>query len=85
VKNRKIALTFNRIIAILNWGHGSGGGGQIKEVTMPTTEVVFFADEDGTAPLLTWLDQQEKRVQDKCLVKIERLEELGHELRRRTD
>lgn len=49
---------------------------------MPRTEVVFFADEDGTAPLLTWLDQQEKRVQDKCLVKIERLEELGHELRR---
>ena len=49
---------------------------------MPETEVVFFADEDGTAPLLVWLDRQEPKVQDKCLVKIERLEELGHELRR---
>jgi phage-related protein len=49
---------------------------------MPTTEVVFFAEEDGTAPLLTWLDQQERKVQDKCLVKIERLVELGYELRR---
>ncbi len=109
-KYRKIALTFNRIIAILNCGQGIGGGqevsmlerltfhpqddrsdepnerlrwrSQIKEVTMPTTEVVFFADEDGAAPLLTWLDQQGKKVQDKCLVKIERLEELGLELRR---
>ena len=49
---------------------------------MPRTEVVFFADEDGTAPLLAWLDQQERKIQDKCLVQIERLEELGHELRR---
>jgi phage-related protein len=52
------------------------------EVTMPETEVIFFAEDDGTAPVLDWLDQQEKKVQDKCLVKIERLGELGHELRR---
>lgn len=49
---------------------------------MPKTEVVFFAEEDGTAPLLEWLDRQEHKVQDKCLVKIERLGELGYELRR---
>jgi hypothetical protein len=49
---------------------------------MPKTEVVFFAEDDGTAPLLDWLDRQEMQVQDKCLVKIERLGELGHELRR---
>jgi phage-related protein len=49
---------------------------------MPETDVVFFAEDDGTAPLLDWLDRQEKKVQDKCLVKIERLGELGHELRR---
>ncbi len=49
---------------------------------MPKTDVVFFTDDDGTVPLLDWLDKQDRKVQDKCLVKIERLEELGHELRR---
>lgn len=49
---------------------------------MPETTVVFFAEDDGSAPVLTWLDPQQTKVQDKCLVKIERLAELGHELRR---
>ena len=49
---------------------------------MPETRVVFFADDDGSAPLVTWLDEQNSKVQDKCLVKIERLSELGYELRR---
>jgi phage-related protein len=44
--------------------------------------VVFYADDDGASPLLTWLDQHQTKVQDKCLVKVERLAELGHELRR---
>ena len=49
---------------------------------MPETTVVFYAEDDGSSPLLTWLDRQQSKVQDKCLVKIERLAELGHELRR---
>ena len=49
---------------------------------MPETTVVFYAEDDGSAPLLIWLDRQQNTVQDKCLVKIERLAELGHELRR---
>jgi len=49
---------------------------------MPETRVVFYAEDDGSAPLLTWLDRQQHKVQDKCLVRIERLAELGHELRR---
>lgn len=32
--------------------------------------------------MLDWLDRQQAKVQDKCLVRIERLAELGHELRR---
>ena len=44
--------------------------------------MVFFAEEGGSAPFLTWVDEQHPKVQDKCLVKIERLAELGHELRR---
>ena len=49
---------------------------------MPQTEVVMFAEEDGTCPFLVWLDEQPGKVQDKCIVRIERLAELGHELRR---
>lgn len=33
-------------------------------------------------PLLTWLDELTNKAQDKCRLKLERLRELGHELRR---
>ena len=49
---------------------------------MPKTEVIIFAEENGSSLLLKWLDQMPPKVQDKCIVKIERLAELGHELRR---
>jgi hypothetical protein len=32
--------------------------------------------------LLSWLDKLPTKAQDKCRVRIERLKELGHELRR---
>jgi len=46
------------------------------------TEVVIFIEEDGSCPLLEWMDTLQPKAQDKCIVKIERLEEMGHELRR---
>jgi phage-related protein len=49
---------------------------------LPRTEVVFYAESDGTCPLLAWLDSLPQKAQDKCIVRIERLAELGHELRR---
>jgi phage-related protein len=49
---------------------------------MPTTEVVFYKEDDGTVPLLEWLDSLSEKAQDKCRVRIERLQEMGHELRR---
>jgi phage-related protein len=49
---------------------------------MPATTVVFFREEDGSCPLLVWLDRLPPRVQDKCIVRIERLAEMGYELRR---
>jgi phage-related protein len=48
---------------------------------MPRTEVLIFA-EGGVAPLLQWMDGLPVKVRDKLLVRIERLAELGHELRR---
>ena len=49
---------------------------------MPTIPVVFYRENDGTAPVLEWLDTLPAKAQDKCRIKIERLCELGHERRR---
>lgn len=49
---------------------------------MSETRVIYFQDEDGTVPLLEWLDDLPAKAQDKCLARLTRLEALGHELRR---
>lgn len=56
--------------------------GGLKEETLPRTRVVFYKERDGSVPVLEWLDTLSARIQDKCVVKIERLREVGHELRR---
>lgn len=48
---------------------------------MGATNVVFYRDADGT-PALEWLSKLPDRAYAKGLVRIERLSELGHELRR---
>ena len=47
-----------------------------------STRVVFFAEDNGTLPIVDWLDALISKAQVKCLAKLKRLEELGHELRR---
>ncbi len=49
---------------------------------MPKTQVVFYREENGVAPLLEWLDALPSKVQLKCLARIERLRQEGHALRR---
>ena len=49
---------------------------------MPRTRVVLYREADGTIPLLDWLDSLPPKVREKCLFRIQRLAELGHELRR---
>lgn len=49
---------------------------------MPKAEVLLFTESDGSSPLLKWLDGLPAKAQDKCIVRIERLSEVGHELRR---
>ena len=49
---------------------------------MPKTKVVFYKEDDGTVPTLEWLDSLPPKALDKCVVRIERLGALGHELRR---
>jgi phage-related protein len=47
------------------------------------TEVFFFREpKDESVPLLEWLDQLPAKVKAKCTERIDRLGELGHELRR---
>lgn len=49
---------------------------------MPKTTVVFYQDDPGTVPVLDWLDSLPTKALDKCRVRIERLRDWGHELRR---
>ena len=49
---------------------------------MPKTKVLLYQEDDGTVPLLEWLDSLTSKAVSKCRVRIERLAELGHELRR---
>jgi phage-related protein len=52
---------------------------------MPETEVIYYCDENGTAPVLEWLtklSKKNRKAAEKCLVRIETLGQMGHELRR---
>src|ERR1700676_1744061 len=49
---------------------------------MPCTKIFLYQGVDGTAPFLKWYDALPRKSQDKCRVKLERLRDLGHELRR---
>src|SRR5580658_6415231 len=49
---------------------------------MPKTKVVFYKEDDGSVPMLEWLDSLQPKAIDKCTVRIQRLKEMGHELRR---
>lgn len=49
---------------------------------MPKTELVIYKEDDGSVPILEWLDSLQQKAVDKCTVRIRRLREMGHELRR---
>src|SRR5262249_28674185 len=49
---------------------------------MPNTDVIFYMEADGAVPVIEWLDELPEKVQVKCLARLKRLENLGHERRR---
>ena len=52
---------------------------------MPATKIVFYREAKGDSPILDWLKQlrrEKPKAYAKCVVRIRRLAELGHELRR---
>jgi phage-related protein len=57
----------------------------IGDFCMPQTTVVFYQDEDRRGPGLEWLrvlHRRDRRAYAKCIARIQRLAEMGHELRR---
>ena len=52
---------------------------------MPVTSVVFYRDDKDRVPVLDWLKelrQEDRKAHAKCVVRIRRLAEEGHGLRR---
>lgn len=49
---------------------------------MARTRVVFYRDDDGSVPVLNWIDTLSPKAKVKCRSRIELLREFGHELRR---
>lgn len=49
---------------------------------MPETEVLIYAEEDGSAPLVEWLDRLETEARIRCVARLDLLHQKGHELRR---
>ena len=52
---------------------------------MPQTEVIFYCEADGTAPVKAWLEGLDrKKVLPKCISYIDRLKYFGYNLPRPT-
>ena len=49
---------------------------------MAATEVLFYQKADGTVPMVQWLDALPPKAAAKCVARLKRLEDLGHQLRR---
>lgn len=49
---------------------------------MPSVEVVFYMEDDGSVPLTTWLEGLQQKHRAKCLKWIGILRSFGHDLRR---
>ena len=49
---------------------------------MAATQIFYFQEEDATVPMVRWLDELHSKARQKCLARLERLEAMGHELRR---
>ena len=49
---------------------------------MPKISVLLYRAGDGSCPFVEWFDELPAKIQDKCYLRLERLRDLGHELRR---
>lgn len=49
---------------------------------VPRVRLILYQEGDGCVPVLEWLDGVAAKARAKCRIRLERLAELGHELRR---
>ena len=49
---------------------------------MANVKIEMYCEEDGDVPFVDWFLSLPRKAQDRCRVRLERLEELGHGLRR---
>ena len=49
---------------------------------MAATQILYLQEEDATVRMVRWLDELHSKARQKCLARLERLEAMGHELRR---
>jgi len=49
---------------------------------LAAVKVISYRESDGECPLMDWFDGLPAKARAKCFVRIERLTEMGHELRR---
>ena len=49
---------------------------------MAKTSVVLYREENGSCRFLEWFNELPSKLQDKVYLRLERLREMGHELRR---
>jgi phage-related protein len=49
---------------------------------MPISRLFYFRNDDGSVPMVEWLDSLSRKAGQKCVARLVRLRGLGHELRR---
>ena len=49
---------------------------------MPEVRIIFYQEDEGDVPVLDWILRLTPKAQAKCLARIKRLQQRGHELRR---
>ncbi len=49
---------------------------------MPQVQVIFYKEDDGTVPMVEWVEGLQKKPREKCFEWIERLMIFGYELHR---
>jgi phage-related protein len=49
---------------------------------MPSVNVVFYREDDGSVPVADWSARLLRKAKIKCVERLERLKQIGHEIRR---
>jgi hypothetical protein len=54
----------------------------LERQVMPNTDVYFYAETDGSSPVVDWFDTIPEDAVDKLYLRVQQLEQFGYQLRR---